>query len=104
MEGSAQRRNQLEPAIDENKCVGCGMCVTSCGRNVFGFDPERKKSVVANPLHCMVGCTSCQVWCIYEAISFPDPVYVRKLIREKKLLILAKKQLAEKLSNAGKEN
>jgi len=51
----------------------------------------------------MVGCTSCRIWCIYEAISFPDSTYVRDLIREKKLLFLAKRQLAEKLGNAGKE-
>lgn len=92
------------PTIEDTKCVGCGMCVTSCGRDVFGFDTARKKSIVTNPLHCMVGCTSCRIWCIYEAISFPDPTYVRDLIREKKLLILAKKQLAEKLGNAGRED
>ncbi len=23
------------PTVDESKCTGCGMCVTSCGRNVF---------------------------------------------------------------------
>ncbi len=73
------------------------MCVTSCGRDVFGYDQEKKKAVVAKPLHCMVGCTSCKVWCIYGAISFPDSQYVKDLIREKKLLVTAKKQLIEKL-------
>ena len=88
------------PKIDENKCVGCGMCVTSCGRDVFGFDAEKKKSFVVNPLQCQVGCTSCHVWCIYDAISFPDSQYVKDLIREKKLLVVAKNQLTKKLRHA----
>ncbi len=85
------------PIIDENKCVGCGMCITSCGRNVFDFNPEKKKVVVARPLQCMVGCTSCEVWCIYGAISFPDKAYIKNLIKQKKLLAIAKRQIEEKI-------
>jgi hypothetical protein len=44
----------------------------------------------------MVGCTSCQVWCVYDAISFPDPQRVRNFIKEKKILVFTKKQLEEK--------
>ncbi len=84
------------PYIDENKCTGCGMCVTSCGREVFSYDQQKKKSVVANPLFCMVGCTSCKVWCIFNAIDFPDPQYVKDLINAKKVLTMVKKQLEEK--------
>jgi len=86
------------PKIDEKKCTGCGMCVTSCGRNVFDFDKEKSKSVVARPDNCMVGCTSCETWCIFNAISFPDKQYVKNLIKEKGLLKVAKKELEEKLS------
>jgi len=86
------------PTIDENKCVGCGMCVTSCGRNVFDFDKEKNKSVVARPLQCMVGCTSCEVWCVFNAISFPDKQYVKDLIKKKGVLKIAKKELDEKLN------
>jgi CDP-4-dehydro-6-deoxyglucose reductase len=85
------------PKINESKCVGCGMCITSCGRAVFGFDAEKKKSIVVNPLQCQVGCTSCEVWCLHDAISFPDPQYVKELIKKKKLVAIAQKQLAEKL-------
>ncbi|MDZ7859772.1 MAG: 4Fe-4S binding protein [Candidatus Krumholzibacteriota bacterium] len=72
------------PHIDESKCVGCGMCVTSCGREVFDYDYEKKKAIVSNPLQCMVGCTSCKTWCVFNAISFPDAEYVKNLIKEKK--------------------
>ncbi len=84
------------PLIDEKKCTGCGMCVTSCGREVFDYDHEKKKAIVADPLQCMVGCTSCKTWCVFNAISFPDPEYVKNLIKEKNILSLAKKQLEQK--------
>jgi len=85
------------PRIVESKCIGCGVCVTSCGRNVFDFDKNNNKSLVARPLQCMVGCTSCEVWCVFNAISFPDKQYVKNLIKEKGILKIAKKELEEKL-------
>jgi len=48
------------PIVDTDKCTGCGMCVTSCGRKVFDYDVENKKAVVVRALQCMVGFTSCQ--------------------------------------------
>ena len=83
------------PTIDESKCVGCGMCFVSCGRKVFDYDFEKKKSVVARPLQCMVGCTSCQVWCVFNAISFPDSQYVKNLIKKKGILKEVRKKLEE---------
>ena len=96
--GVPGERIQWHPSINNDKCIGCGMCVTSCGRNVFDYDWKNKKAVVARPLQCMVGCTSCEVWCIYEAIEFPDKKYVRDLIRREKILALAKNQLEESKS------
>lgn len=84
------------PKIDKEKCVGCGMCVTSCGRDVFDFDKKNNKSVVARPLQCMVGCSSCESWCIFTAISFPDKQYVKDLIKKKGILKIAKRELVEK--------
>ncbi len=58
------------PVIDESKCIGCGMCATTCGRGVYKFDYKKKKSVVANPNHCMVACQTCANLCPVGAISF----------------------------------
>ena len=44
------------PVIDELKCIGCGMCATSCGRGVYRFDYKNKKSKVSKPNNCMVAC------------------------------------------------
>jgi NAD-dependent dihydropyrimidine dehydrogenase PreA subunit len=86
------------PVINTEKCTGCGMCVTSCGRNVFGYDAENKVAVVARPLQCLVGCTSCESWCVFNAISFPDKQYVKDIIKKNRVLLVAKKQLEERLS------
>ncbi|MBO8160750.1 MAG: 4Fe-4S binding protein [Thermosipho sp. (in: Bacteria)] len=97
--GIPRKEITWHPTIDENKCVGCGMCITSCGRDVFEYDWKKQKVIVARPLQCMVGCTSCQTWCVFDAIHFPDPQYVKNLIKERKILITAKKQL-EKMKNS----
>lgn len=95
-------REEIEwhPIIDEDKCVGCGMCVTSCGREVFDFNIERKKALVSKPMQCLVGCSSCGAWCIYDAISFPPQKIVKDFIKEKKILLVAKKELEERLKKS----
>jgi CDP-4-dehydro-6-deoxyglucose reductase len=59
------------PTVVEEACIGCGTCVTGCSRLVYRFDFERKKSVVVDPLNCMVGCTTCANTCPTHAIQFP---------------------------------
>ncbi len=97
--GAPREKIDWHPTIDESRCTGCGMCVTSCGREVFDFDAARSKAVVARPLHCVVGCSSCESWCVFGAISFPDKQRVRDFIKEHKILALAKKQLEERRKN-----
>lgn len=89
------------PAIDPAKCTGCGMCVTSCGRGVFEFDYKKNKAVVAHPNNCMVGCTSCETWCVFDAISIPDKKYVKELVKEKGLLTMARNELNERILKKG---
>ncbi|MCX6791475.1 MAG: ferredoxin family protein [Candidatus Gottesmanbacteria bacterium] len=74
---------QWNPVIDESKCVGCGMCATTCGRGVYKFDYKRKKAVVANPGHCLVACQTCANLCPMGAISFVQaPVTTREKAQE----------------------
>jgi NAD-dependent dihydropyrimidine dehydrogenase PreA subunit len=81
------------PTVVSDRCVGDGMCVTSCGRGVFGFDVEANIPVVVAPDRCMVGCTTCATLCLADAIEFPSRGYVRQLIRSRKLLRQAKDML-----------
>ncbi len=68
------------PTIDENACIGCGTCVTGCSRLVYRFDYSKNKAVVADPLNCLVGCTTCANTCPEHAISFPPLDYVAGLL------------------------
>jgi len=95
--GIPREEIKWHPTVNESKCTGCGMCFTSCGREVFDYDRERKKATVARPLQCLVGCTSCETWCVFQAISFPEKDYIRQVIKKHKILNLVKKQLEEKL-------
>jgi NAD-dependent dihydropyrimidine dehydrogenase PreA subunit len=81
-------REEIEwyPTVIAERCIGCGLCVTSCGRGVYAFDYENNKAVVANPDQCMVGCSTCGTICSQDALEFPSQGYIRHLIKEKKIL------------------
>jgi NAD-dependent dihydropyrimidine dehydrogenase PreA subunit len=86
---------QWNPTVVAERCSGCGMCVTSCGRGVYAFDYEANHPVVFQPQMCMVGCTTCATICTRDAIEFPSTGYIRQLIRERKLLTQAKNLLRD---------
>jgi len=88
---------EWHPTVDEDKCIGCGMCATGCGRKVYGFDYDRKKAVVLRPANCMVACVTCANTCLRDAISFPPTERVRELIKKEKLLVAAREELDERM-------
>lgn len=81
------------PTVVAERCVGCGLCATSCGRGVYAFDYEQNRPVVEAPEKCMVGCTICATLCIQDAIEFPSAGYIRQVIRQKKILRQSKDML-----------
>lgn len=83
------------PTIVEDRCAGCGLCVTSCGRGVYAFDYAANKPVVANPQMCMVGCTTCATICTQDAIEFPSQGYIRQIIRKNRILTQSKNLLRQ---------
>lgn len=89
------------PIVDEAKCIGCGMCATSCGRGVYKFDYKNKKSKVVNPNNCMVACITCANLCPVGAISFVKAVETprgkaQKIVRENKILLNVREELKNK--------
>ncbi|HBR22815.1 MAG TPA: 4Fe-4S ferredoxin [Nitrospiraceae bacterium] len=95
--GIPREKIKWHPTVDESKCVGCGMCVTGCGRKVYGFDYEKKKPVVLRPNNCMVACVTCANTCLRDAISFPPVENVREMIRKEKLLGRTMEELKERM-------
>jgi NAD-dependent dihydropyrimidine dehydrogenase PreA subunit len=95
--GILREEIKWNPTVDESKCVGCGMCVTGCGRKVYGFDYEKKKPVVVRPNNCMVACVTCANTCLKDAISFPPVDDVRQLMKKEKLLAKAMEELRKRM-------
>lgn len=93
--GVAREEIEWYPIVVADRYIGCGMCVTSCGRQVYAFDYEANVAVVEHPLQCMVGCTTCATICTRDAVEFPSQGYIRQVIREKKTLRQAKDMLKE---------
>jgi len=96
---------QWNPEMDESKCIGCGMCATSCGRGVYKFDYESKKSKVANPTNCMIACQTCANLCPMKAISFAEDDKTRekaqKIVKDFQLLPKVKNELEARKNELG---
>jgi CDP-4-dehydro-6-deoxyglucose reductase len=96
--GIERKKIDWYPVIDESKCIGCGMCATSCSRGVYKFDYENKKSKVVNPNNCMVACITCANLCPVGAISFVEEndtprEKAQRIVRENQLLPKVKEEL-----------
>ena len=54
--------------VDFNKCNGCKICYNECPMDVFAWDEEKKKPVVAYPDECWY-CGACEIDCPVKAID-----------------------------------
>ena len=93
------KRDEIDwhPVVDESECIGCGLCVTTCGRGVYKYDFDKRKSIVANPNNCLVGCQTCANLCQAKAISFAEEDKTRekaqKIVKDFKILPKIKEEL-----------
>jgi len=66
-ESNLTEPSSLHPAINQNRCLGCGACVTACPEgDVLGL--VRGKAVLVNPTHC-IGHGACETACPFDAIT-----------------------------------
>lgn len=77
--GTPRHEIHWGPAIDLDRCVGCGLCYASCdGRVVYDWDVPTGRPVVARFDNCSPGCTTCANLCPADAISFPEVADIRE--------------------------
>ena len=60
------------PTIDNDTCIGDKECVEVCPANVFDWDEDNAKPIVARPDACVDTCTECAKACPTEAITLPS--------------------------------
>ncbi len=89
------------PVVDEEKCIGCGLCAITCGRGVYKYDFENKKTKVVNPYNCLVGCQTCANLCPSGAIIFAEEgttpaEKAQGLVRKYSIIKSSKKELEKK--------
>jgi NAD-dependent dihydropyrimidine dehydrogenase PreA subunit len=80
--GIEREKIKWNPEVDKNKCIGCGLCVTTCGRGVYKFDFKENKPEVVNPNNCLVGCQTCSNLCPAKAIGFAEEDKTREKAQE----------------------
>ena len=60
--------------LDLNKCIGCRNCVDICPMDVFYFNEEAHKSVLAYPENCQ-SCGQCYLNCKGRSLGISNEMY-----------------------------
>jgi len=80
--GIPRDRIRWFPTINYAACLADRACIEFCKSGVFEWDESGARVVVAQPLNCVVGCTSCGQICPAEAITFPDKGELKRTLRQ----------------------
>ena len=81
-EGIPRREVPWYPTLNDDLCIGCQECITTCPGDVYDWDDDKAHPVVARPYNCVVYCMGCAKACPEEAISFPDKEQIVELVKQ----------------------
>jgi len=83
------------PAVDADKCVGCGLCYITCsGRVVYDWDITANRPIVARFDNCSPACNTCANLCPANAITFPSIADIRAQRDQHRVIAKARKKVA----------
>jgi NAD-dependent dihydropyrimidine dehydrogenase PreA subunit len=69
------------PTIDYALCVSDLGCLLFCPYDVFDWDKETGRPVVAHPYNCVPGCDMCAEDCALGAVTLPSKREFRAALR-----------------------
>lgn len=64
--GKQMQHSDVNPKVKEDKCVGCGLCITDCPVSAIAFTENKKARIDENICY---GCGECITKCPVRAIS-----------------------------------
>jgi NAD-dependent dihydropyrimidine dehydrogenase PreA subunit len=79
--GIPREKIPWNPTVDIQRCIGCKKCFNFCRHRVYVWDEKNNKTKVAEPYHCVVGCSSCLGLCSENAISFPPLTILKDFVK-----------------------
>jgi len=69
------------PTINYDVCKSDLQCLNFCPYDVYEWDKDTGRPVVAHPYDCAPGCNSCALSCKAHAISLPSKKEFRATLR-----------------------
>lgn len=70
------------PTINYDLCRSDLGCLLFCSQDVFDWDKETGRPIVARPYNCVPGCDLCAQDCATGAVTLPSKTKVRTMIRK----------------------
>lgn len=70
------------PTVNDETCIGCQDCITTCPGDVYDWDDATNQPIVARPYNCVVYCMGCAKACPEGAISFPEKEEIVELVKQ----------------------